>query len=97
MPRPSCKFVDQQPAAFLGDGAQRDFQLRPAIAAQAVKHVAGQALRVDAHQRRPVGDRSPICRATASSDAAVRVSLAKPWIRNSPNWVGKSASAAFFR
>ena len=36
---------------------QRDFQLRPAIAAQAVEDVAGEALRVDAHQgRRALGE-----------------------------------------
>ena len=44
--------VDQQAAAFGGDAVERDIQLRAAIAAQAVKDVAGEALRVDAHQRR---------------------------------------------
>ena len=52
MPRPFLVLVDQQAAAFAGDALERDLELRAAIAAQAVEHVAGQALRMDAHQRR---------------------------------------------
>ncbi len=49
---PLLVLVNQQPAAFFGDQVQRQLQLRPAIAPQTVEHVAGQALRVDADQRR---------------------------------------------
>ncbi len=52
---PFLKLVDQQPAAFGGDGSEGDFELGAAIAAQAVKDVAGEALRVDAHQGRRIG------------------------------------------
>src|SRR5579885_1933481 len=45
-------FVNQQAAALFGDRFQRELQLGAAIAAQAVKDVAGQALRVNADQRR---------------------------------------------
>ena len=53
--------VDQQPAAFVGDPLERQFKLRAAIAAQAMEDIAGQALRMDPHQRRRVaGETSPI-------------------------------------
>ena len=47
--------VDEQAAAFGGDGFESDFELGVAIAPQAVEHVARQALGVDAHQRRRTG------------------------------------------
>ncbi len=43
-------FVDHQAAAFGGDGFQGEFKLGAAIAAQAVKDVAGEALGMDADQ-----------------------------------------------
>src|SRR5260370_157512 len=46
--------VNQQPSALFGYQVERKLQLRSAVAAQAVKHVARQAFRVDAHQRRLV-------------------------------------------
>ncbi len=48
-------FVDQQAAAFAGDGAQGQFELRAAIAAQTVEHVASETLGMDAHQGRIAG------------------------------------------
>src|SRR6185437_3342513 len=45
-------FVNQQPASFGRDGFESQLQLRPAVAAQAVKHVARKALRMNPHQRR---------------------------------------------
>ena len=51
------ELVDQQSAAGLGDAVEGDLQLRPAVAAQAVKDVPSEALRVDAHQRgRAIGE-----------------------------------------
>ena len=44
--------VDQHASAGLGDHLQRHLELLLAIAAQRPEDVAGQALRVDAHQRR---------------------------------------------
>ncbi len=49
---PFLQFVDQQPPALFRDRLQRQLQLGAAIAAQAVEHIAGQALRMDAHQWR---------------------------------------------
>ena len=46
------EFVDQQSPPFLRDAGKSDFELRPAIAAQAVEHIPRQALRMDPHQRR---------------------------------------------
>ena len=51
--------VDDQAAALLGDALERNFKLRAAIAAQAVKHVSGQALGVNADQRRGVAGQIP--------------------------------------
>src|SRR5208283_3194015 len=45
-------FVDQQAAPTLDNLVERQFQLRAAIAAQAVQHIAGQTLRVYANQGR---------------------------------------------
>jgi hypothetical protein len=42
------QFVDQQAAAFGGDAGEGDVQLGAAIAAQAVEHVTGEALGMDA-------------------------------------------------
>ena len=44
--------VEQHARAALGDRAQRRVQLRAAVAALRAEHVAGEALRVHAHQRR---------------------------------------------
>ena len=44
--------VQQRPRALRGHPGDRAAQLRPAVAAQAAQQVAGEALRVDAHQRR---------------------------------------------
>src|SRR5580700_1697572 len=44
--------IDQQATSFFGDQVERQLQLRPAIAAQAVEDVAGEALRVDANEGR---------------------------------------------
>ncbi len=41
--------IDQQAAACFGDQVERELQLRAAIAAQAVKDIAGEALRMDAN------------------------------------------------
>ena len=74
---------------------QGDLQLRPAIAAQAVKDVAGQALRVDAHEgRRAVGEFAHLqddgfLGAVACGGLEIRRS------ESTPNAVGKSASATF--
>ena len=45
--------VDQQSASLLRNLIERQLELRTAIAAQTVEHVAREALRMDAHQRRP--------------------------------------------
>jgi hypothetical protein len=44
--------VNDHAAAFIGDAIERELQLRAAVTAQAMKNVAGEALRVDSHQRR---------------------------------------------
>ena len=44
--------VDQDAGAFVADHRQRKFELLAAIAAQGMEDVAGQALGMDAHQRR---------------------------------------------
>ena len=44
------KLVDEQTAALLGDALECNLKLRAAIAAQAVKHVSGEALGVNADQ-----------------------------------------------
>ena len=44
--------VDQDAGSFLGDHGERHFQLLAAVAAQRAEDVAGQALRVNAHQWR---------------------------------------------
>ena len=49
-------FVDQQAAAFGGDGIEGQLELPAAIAAQAVEHVAGETLGMDAHQGRAAGE-----------------------------------------
>jgi len=41
--------VDQQAAALSRDRVERELELRAAVATQAVKHVAGQALGVNPH------------------------------------------------
>ena len=51
--------VDEQAAALLGDALERNFKLRAAIAAQAVKHVSGEALGMNANQRRGAGGQVP--------------------------------------
>ena len=47
--------VDHQPAAFRGDGPHGDLQLVVAVAAQRPEHLAGEALRMDAHEGRALG------------------------------------------
>lgn len=49
---PFFLLIDHHAPAFFGDPAKRHFELGPAIAAETVEHVAGQALRMDAHKRR---------------------------------------------
>jgi hypothetical protein len=44
--------VNEQTTGFRGDQVQRQLELRAAIASQAVKDVAGEALGMDADQRR---------------------------------------------
>ena len=53
IPRPFLVLVDQQPAALQRDAVERDFELRAAVAPQAVEHVARETLGVDADQRGP--------------------------------------------
>ena len=55
---PFLVLVDEQAAALLGDALERQFQLRAAVAAQAVEDVSGEALGMDAHQ----GRAAPGCR-----------------------------------
>ena len=47
--------IDNQAATFAPDFAQRDFQLSPAVAAQAVEDIARKTLGMDAQQRRRTG------------------------------------------
>lgn len=49
-------FVDEEAAAFLLNVFEGGGELVAAVAAEAVKDVAGEALRVDAHQGRRAGD-----------------------------------------
>src|SRR5262245_23921169 len=49
---PLLHFVDQNPSAGLSDHGERHLQLLAAIAAQGAEDVAGEALRMDANQRR---------------------------------------------
>src|SRR5438132_2329059 len=44
-------FVDQQPAALLGNGLHGHLQLVPTVTPQRPEHLAREALRMDAHQR----------------------------------------------
>ena len=46
------ELVDDEPAPLGGNFAEGDFELGPAIASQAMENVSGQALRMDAQQRR---------------------------------------------
>ena len=48
-------FVDHQPAAFRGDGPHGNLQLVVAVTAQRPEHLAGEALRMDAHERSALG------------------------------------------
>ena len=50
MPAPFLVQVEQHAAALLGDPLHRRVELRAAVAARRVEHVAGQAARVHAHQ-----------------------------------------------
>ena len=50
MPRPSWLQIQEHAPPFGGDAPHRGFELLAAVAPRRVKHVAGQALRVDAHQ-----------------------------------------------
>ncbi len=50
MPAPFLIQIQQHAAARRGDLLQRRVELRAAVAAGRVEHVAGQALRVHAHQ-----------------------------------------------
>jgi hypothetical protein len=43
--------LEEQAAAYFCDAVERHFQLRPAIAAQAMEYVSGEALGVDPDQR----------------------------------------------
>ena len=56
---PLLLLIDQGPGAGLRDQAQGRLQLGPAVAAQRSEDVAGEALRVNAHQRRRVRPRVP--------------------------------------
>jgi hypothetical protein len=49
------EFVNDDSAAFGGNVSKRDFELGAAITAKAVEYVAGEALRVNAHERRGGG------------------------------------------
>ena len=55
IPRPSLPQVEQHAPAVGGDRVDRGVELWPAIAFEAAEHVAGQALAVQPHQRRPPG------------------------------------------
>src|SRR5712671_649893 len=48
--------VDDQPAVFRRDEAHREVELRGAIAAQRPEHLAGRALRLQAHERRAAAE-----------------------------------------
>ena len=48
-------FVDHQPAAVRGDGPHGDLQLVVAVTAQRPEHLAGEALRMDAHEGSALG------------------------------------------
>jgi hypothetical protein len=52
---PLLQFIDHHPAAFIGHHLESDFELRAAIAPQAVKHVARETLGVYPNQRRTIG------------------------------------------
>ena len=52
MPLPSCCSYTRMPERFGRDHAEREVKLIVAIAAQRVEDVSGEALRMDAHQRR---------------------------------------------
>jgi hypothetical protein len=49
-------FIDEKAAPFFADAVQCEFELRAAIAAKAVEHVARETLRVDADERRWPGN-----------------------------------------
>ena len=80
--------VDQQPAAVPAMRLQRDLQLRAAIAAQAVEHVARQTLRVDAHQRRVAALEIAHAQHDGLFGASVQVA-AKPKDPEKPELAGK--------
>ena len=48
-------FVDHETTTFRGDGLHGQFELIVAVATQRPEHLAGEALRVDAEQRRGAG------------------------------------------
>ncbi len=48
------QLIHDQAAPGCGNLRQSDLQLRPAVAAQAVEYVAGEALGMDAHERRRI-------------------------------------------
>src|SRR6267142_5811354 len=48
--------VDDQPAMFGGDEAHGERELLGAIAAQRPEHLSGQALRLQAHERRAAAE-----------------------------------------
>ena len=49
------ELIDDEPAPFARNLGERNLELRATIAAQTVKDVAGEALRMDSQQRRGVG------------------------------------------
>jgi len=49
-------FVNDQAPTLARNGRESQLQLRPAIASKAVKYIASEALRMDAHQRRIAGN-----------------------------------------
>src|SRR5712671_59451 len=48
--------VDDEPAVFRRDEAHREVELRGAVAAQRAEHLAGRALRLQAHERRAAAE-----------------------------------------
>ena len=70
--------VDQETASEAGDGFERDFELGAAIAAEAVKDVAGQTLGMNADERRLAGREIAHLQGDGFLGPAVRQLTAKP-------------------
>ena len=93
MPAPFLIQIQQHAAPFLRDALHRRLELRAAIAADRMQHVAGQALRVDADEHvLAVAD-------VAADQRHVRlpsILFSNAWTWNSPCSVGSSADATRF-